>query len=79
VVEGQSQEIKMFLIWTTNKLSPLDLISMKTSKKNTFESLSFDVLNDQEMSVVIGGKRRRPKSRDRDHFDEEDERGRKRR
>ena len=46
---------------------------MKTSDRNTFEKLSFDVLNEHEMNAVVGGKRRRPKSRDRDHFDEEDE------
>ena len=41
------------------------------STENTFEVLGFDVLNTNEMNEVRGGSR--PKSRDKDVLDIEDE------
>jgi len=46
---------------------------MKRLSENIFDQFSPSVLNKQEMSTVLGGKRRKPKSRDKDLYDEEDE------
>ena len=41
------------------------------STENTFEILGFDVLTSNEMTEVRGGTR--PKSREKDHYDFEEE------
>ena len=44
---------------------------MKSSENNIFNTFSSSVLSQQEMSTVKGGKRRQPKSRDKDIFDDD--------
>ena len=49
---------------------------MKTTKNlkvNVWNSLSSHELDKKKMSVVLGGTRRRPKSRDKDKFDMNDD------
>jgi hypothetical protein len=44
---------------------------MKISQENIFNTFSSSVLSPQEMSTVKGGKRRKPKSRDKDIYDDD--------
>ena len=46
---------------------------MKTLEKRSIDTFSSDALNEQEMIAVLGGIRRKPKSRDKDILDLEDE------
>jgi len=46
---------------------------MNTSEKNIFETLSFEILTSNEMNEIRGGGDIRPKSRDKDIYDEGDE------
>ena len=46
---------------------------MKTSSETLFDQFSPNVLNEQEMSIVLGGIRRKPKSRDKDIYEEDED------
>ena len=47
---------------------------MKKSEKNISDLFTTEILSEKEMHLILGGKRRNPKSREKDHYDfDEDE------
>ena len=46
---------------------------MKKSAKNISDLFSFEMLGEKEMSMITGGIRRRPKTREKDIYDFEED------